>query len=235
MKQLRRVILGIGLILLAMLVLFKDSLGLPHFDFPLWLALLVLGFGYDALKNLTKRVYSSSLIELMIIGLLLNGYYDWIKVSFWNIAFAAILVMLGLHFLFHKKKKSFVNVESSYSSDGNDSQYQASTGKALNSDTVFGGATRYVNGDFLDAAGDVVFGRLTIDFSGAMILGDTASYSGDAVFSTVKLYVPQDWQVDVVGGRVFSSVKVPNASKAATKTLIYRGNLVFSSLEVVYI
>ncbi|MHC5879225.1 hypothetical protein ACYT69_09895, partial [Streptococcus pyogenes] len=64
------------------------------------------------------------------------------------------------------------------------------------SDTVFGNTTRYINDENLTrVGGDVVFSGTSIYFANATILGDQAIYSGDAVFSSIKLYVPKDWHV----------------------------------------
>ncbi len=67
------------------------------------------------------------------------------------------------------------------------------------------------------------------------MLEDRATYSGDAVFSNVKLYVPRNWNVEFTGDRVFSNIKVYPNDTRTEKTLAVTGDFVFSQLEVIYI
>lgn len=84
-------------------------------------------------------------------------------------------------------------------------------------------------------AGDVVFSSASIYFDNALINGDKATYSGDAVFSSVKLYVPESWRVEMVGDRVFSGINLQPSGHPSEKTLVVTGDFVFSSLTVIYI
>ncbi|KXT77685.1 hypothetical protein [Streptococcus sp. DD13] len=81
----------------------------------------------------------------------------------------------------------------------------------------------------------MVFGSKCLYFDQAVMLGDQATYSGDAVFSTVKLYVPRQWAVDYVGDKILSSIKIVGAPTTSEKQLLVTGDLVFSSMEIHYI
>jgi hypothetical protein len=83
--------------------------------------------------------------------------------------------------------------------------------------------------------GNIVFSGTSLYFANATILGDKAFYSGDAVFSNVKLYVPKDWNVEFAGDKVFSSIKTYPSPNPSGKTLVITGDYVFSNLEVFYI
>ena len=103
-------------------------------------------------------------------------------------------------------------------------------------DTVFGNSTRYINDENLTkVTGNLVFSGSSIYFANATIQGGEAIYSGDAVFSNVKLFVPKDWNVEFAGERVFSSIKTYPNHNPGGKTLVITGEYVFSNLEVFYI
>lgn len=214
----KKTILGIGFILGAGLLLFKDYIDFPAIGMPMWRLLLMIWLGLSGLHRLLRRDWQGSFIFAVISFILLNGEFQWLKVSTFTIVAAAILLNIGFSILF-KPKRFSIKVEG-----------------GTEADTIFRSGTRYVTDeDLVDLSGDVVFGSSSIYVDNATMLGDKATYSGDTVFSSVRLYVPKNWRVDFTGERVFSSVTIrPNPSET-TKTLIITGDVVFSSFEVIYI
>ncbi|RRD31564.1 hypothetical protein EII38_04910 [Streptococcus minor] len=228
----KKSLLGAGLILLAAYILFKDTLLLPDFGISLWTLLFVLGFGFCSLQNLFRRNYTSAYVCGVIALIILERHYNWLNVGTSTLVLAAVLVGVGLSMIFKPILYRFGVPFSNHDEDIWDDDFIGHKGN----DTIFGNTTRYINDENLTrVTGDLVFSGTSIYFANATILGDKAIYSGDAVFSNIKLYVPKDWYVEFAGDKVFSSIKTHPIHHPSGKTLVITGDYVFSHLEVFYI
>jgi predicted membrane protein len=110
-----------------------------------------------------------------------------------------------------------------------------SAGDDLNINQVFSGTSRkIVSQSFRGGKADVVFGSAEIDLRGARLAGGQATLVLSAVFGSIEVYVPRDWQVQIQGTPVLGSIeshrKAPGA--AAAETLTIKGSAVFGSVEV---
>ncbi|MDQ8819713.1 MULTISPECIES: LiaF transmembrane domain-containing protein [Streptococcus] len=228
----RKMFLGVGFILLALYLLFKDRLLLPDLGMSLWTLLLVLGFGYGTVQNIYRRNYISAYVCGIIAFVLLEKHYNWLNISTGTIVIAAVLAGLGLNMIFKPRHKI-------YGFESGESTRNTIEGCFFQNhgpDTVFTNATRYINeGNLTNVSGDTVFSGVSIYFVNANMLGDVATYSGDAVFSNVKLYVPKNWNIEFRGDKVFSSIKNHSVENTAEKTLVITGDYVFSQLEIFYV
>ncbi|MGT2784652.1 hypothetical protein [Streptococcus merionis] len=233
--MMKKNIIGLGLIALAGLILLKDFLVIPDFGMPLWRLILIIVFSVDALQNAFRRSIKASIIGSYIVFILLNGHFQWIRISLWLLILAGVLFYVGLSFL--------VNPPSYYRSLDGKAKLLGWTDRedftgvhSSETDTVFGTATRYVNDtQFTDVGGDVVFSSASIYFDHAMMSGNQATYSGDTVFSSLRLFVPSQWEVKITGDKVFSSVQKSGKPTSPTHQLEITGSLVFSSLEIIYL
>ena len=228
----KKTLLGAGLILLAVYILFRDAFLWPTWGLPLWTLLFVLGFGYGAVQNALRRNYTSAYVCGVIALIVLERHYGWLSVGTGTLVLAAILAGIGLGMIFKPVLYRF-----DFKFDGERDQiFEGDVVGEKGNDTVFGNSTRYINDENLTrVTGNLVFSGTSLYFANATILGEQAIYSGDAVFSNVKLYVPKDWNVEFAGERVFSSIKTYPMHNPGGKTLVITGEYVFSNLEVFYI
>lgn len=230
--MMKKTLLGAGLILLAAYILFRDAFLWPTWGLPLWTLLFVLGFGYGAVQNALRRNYTSAYVCGVIALIILERHYGWLNVGTGTLVLAAVLAGIGLGMIF---KPVMFRFDYKFDSEGDQIVGGDFVGEQGN-DTVFGNSTRYINDENLTkVTGNLVFSGSSIYFANATILGDKAFYSGDAVFSNVKLFVPKDWNVEFAGERVFSSIKTYPNHNPGGKTLVITGEYVFSNLEVFYI
>ena len=231
----KKSLLGAGFILLAVYILFRDAFLWPTWGLPLWTLLFVLGFGYGAVQNALRRNYTSAYVCGVIALIILERHYDWLNVGTGTLVLAAVLAGIGLGMIFKPlllQNRSFGFQFNNHREDILGDDFVGYKGN----DTVFGNTTRYINDeDLTKVTGNLVFSGSSIYFANATILGDKAFYSGDAVFSNVKLYVPKDWNVEFAGDKVFSSIKTYPSPNPSGKTLVITGDYVFSNLEVFYI
>ena len=228
----KKTLLGAGLILLAAYILFRDAFLWPTWGLPLWTLIFVLGFGYGAVQNALRRNYTSAYVCGVIALIILERHYGWLNVGTGTLVLAAVLAGIGLGMIF---KPVMFRFDYKFNSEGDQIVGGDFVGEKGN-DTVFGNSTRYINDENLTkVTGNLVFSGSSIYFANATIQGGEAIYSGDAVFSNVKLFVPKDWNVEFAGVRVFSSIKTYPNHNPGGKTLVITGEYVFSNLEVFYI
>ena len=228
----KKTLLGAGLILLAVYILFRDAFLWPTWGLPLWTLLFVLGFGYGAVQNALRRNYTSAYVCGVIALIILERHYGWLNVGTGTLVLAAVLAGIGLGMIF---KPVLYRFDFQYGPHRKNVLEDDFIGEKGN-DTIFGNTTRYINDENLTrVTGNIVFSGTSLYFANATILGEQAIYSGDAVFSNVKLYVPKDWNVEFAGDKVFSSIKTYPSPNPSGKTLVITGDYVFSNLEVFYI
>lgn len=228
----KKILLGLAFLAAAIYLLFGKALPIPDLGIPFWPLLFMLGFGFSAIHLLLNGKWMEAYVFSVLSFILLNHQFDWLAVGTGTIILAATLAGIGGSLIFSPKgSRVFIGGKPL---EVLRDESEILEGKAANdSDTVFGSATRYLNGDIVELTGDVVFASAVLYFNHANLPSGSATYSGDAVFSNVKLYLPQDWSVEFRGDRVFSTVKMDPQFSSSGKTLVIAGDLVFSSLEII--
>ena len=101
----KKVILGLCLILAAVFILFKDSIQLPMLDVPLWILICSAVFIIGAISSLSEKNYHGAIGSLAILFIILNSYYEWVNVATGSWIAAFVLGAIGLQLLFNKDKK----------------------------------------------------------------------------------------------------------------------------------
>lgn len=93
----KKVILGLCLILAAIFLLFKDSMQLPMLDIPLWILICSAVFIIGAISSLSEKNYKGAIGEhLAILFIILNSYYEWVNVATGSWIAAFVLGAIGL-------------------------------------------------------------------------------------------------------------------------------------------
>lgn len=211
-----------GLVLLALAggVLFHNAL--PQLGLPLWKLIIVMLFAIDGIDDLWQKKLIGSYIDFSLVFIVLNSEYQWLDAGFWTMCFAWLLSYLGIRLLFKPFRKQVF-----YNSEG---KRQRLVGKSL------GSSVRYIKDEYFDnGSADVAFGDATIYFNNAKIVGERATFTVDAAFSAITLYVPQTWAVDVKGDSVFSTVDYQPQNVVTDKTLVVKADMAFSSLKINFI
>ncbi|NQN66957.1 hypothetical protein HPA05_00385 [Streptococcus suis] len=213
--------LGIALLVLAVLVLFRDSLGL-HLALPFWTtAWFVLTF-VTGFHRLVKLDWLASIFCFGMAFIAVNSVYDWVEFGTWNMVLSLVLLCLGLKLIFKPKKcKPIHGVGTGVIGD---------KGREI----AFGSSTRYIHEEnFTYDSVEVAFGSSMVYFDQAVILGDKAEFHIDAAFSSVNLYLPANWQAVV---ELDSSMSAVNnyATGMGEKMLHITGDMAFSTLNIYY-
>ena len=213
--------LGIALLVLAGLVLFRDSLGL-HLALPFWTTVWFVLTFVTGFHRLVKLDWLASIFCFGLAFIAVNSVYDWVEFGTWNMVLSLVLLCLGLKLIFKPKKRRPAH--------GVVTGVIGDKGR----DTAFGSSTRYIHDDnFLHDSVEVAFGSSTVYFDQAIILGDKAEFHIDAAFSSVTLYLPTNWRAVV---ELDSSMSAVNnyATGMGEKMLHITGDMAFSTLNIYY-
>ncbi|HEL2050865.1 TPA: hypothetical protein TY426_000409 [Streptococcus suis] len=211
--------LGIALLVLAGLVLVRDSLGL-HLAMPFWTTVWFVLTFVTGFHRLVKLDWLASVFCFGLAFIAVNSVYDWVKFGTWNMVLSLVLLCLGLKLIFKPKKRRLAH--------GVVTGVIGDKGR----ETAFGSSTRYIHDDnFLHDSVEVAFGSSTVYFDQAIILGDKADFHIDAAFSSVTLYLPTNWRAVV---ELDSSMSAVNnyATGMGEKMLHITGDMAFSTLTI---
>ncbi|MFI3066044.1 LiaF transmembrane domain-containing protein [Streptococcus suis] len=211
--------LGIALLVLAVLVLVRDSLGL-HLAMPFWTTVWFVLTFVTGFHRLVKLDWLASIFCFGLAFIAVNSVYDWVKFGTWNMVLSLVLLCFGLKLMLKPKKRRLAH--------GVGTGVIGDKGR----DTAFGSSTRYIHEEnFIHDSVDVAFGSSTIYFDQAVILGDKADFYIDAAFSNITLYLPADWQAVV---ELDSAMSTTNnyASEPKEKVLLVTGDMAFSTLNI---
>jgi predicted membrane protein len=218
--------------------------------FQFWpMALVALGLAaLTRTTTLTGRLWSGMLVAA---GLLLQaanlGYIHVRGELFWPF----VLIAIGVLLLGRALETRNLTPDAAAPGDSSrpwwvdyiEEKTGASNGARFRSSVVFSSRDHRVTApNFERAKIEAVFGSYELDLREAGLAGDEARVVADAVFGSVEIFVPEDWEVDLRGEGVFGSVSDetrhpgpnpagPNQS-VPPKRLIVKGAAVFGSVEV---
>lgn len=104
----------------------------------------------------------------------------------------------------------------------------------INGEYVFSGVNAYIEGKDVESLNhDIVFSHVRMYFDKAQLHDNYAEMHTDVVFSTLRLYVPRDWNVIDDTGRVFGHHNnVAEAYREGAPTLCIKGDCVFGGVHV---
>ncbi|MGV3087780.1 LiaF transmembrane domain-containing protein [Streptococcus suis] len=213
--------LGIALLILAVLVLFRDSLGL-HLSMPFWTTVWFVLTFVTGFHRLVKLDWLASIFCFGLAFIAVNSVYDWVKFGTWNMVLSLVLLCLGLKLIFKPKKHRPAH--------GVGTGVIGDKGREI----AFGSSTRYIHEEnFTYDSVEVAFGSSMVYFDQAVILGDTAEFHIDAAFASVDLYLPANWLAVV---ELDSSISAVNnyATGMGEKILRITGDMAFSTLNIYY-
>ena len=96
-------VVGIGLLVVAAVVLYFGFVGWPSLDVNIWALFPVGLFLFFTLENLVKKDYKASLMCLIIAFIIANAILDILPLSSGLVIGAGVLACVGIGFLFPEK------------------------------------------------------------------------------------------------------------------------------------
>lgn len=216
--------LGIGMLVISALILFQNYL--PKGSVSLWKLLWLLIVVVGLVESISKKHLYRLFFFGICLFILANQHYQFINAQVHMIITGAIFACIGCVILLRSKDGKMKWFNGSYKVSG-DAVIEDSH------DIAFGSSTRYIHEtQFVRDEVDVAFGEAIIYFDHAIMAGEKATFVVDAAFSTVRLYVPETWAVQVQVDKAFSTVRQAAGMTPSDNVLVVKADLAFSTLVI---
>lgn len=206
-------------------------------DIPRWLLswpMLLVALGlYLGIKNNFQNI-GWLFVTLTGLVFLTRNFLPFYSITpyIWPIA----LIILGIYIMV---KPSFDTRSYNYSkSAGNQNQSTASNDDRLSLTAVLGSIRKtIVSKDFKGGEADSVFGSCEINLSQAGFTG-VVYLELDVVFGSIRLIVPQDWEIKselsaVLGNVSDKRISGKQVQNSSSNYLVLHGNAILGSIEIV--
>ncbi len=167
----------------------------------------------------------------VIIGvMILISYHVELSVSLWDLMVPAILIIVGLGFIFQGAFRKSINVNHSGDTEGQSGS--TSYGKRDYS-AVFAGNKVRVTDEFIGSSLNAVFGGITFDLRDAIINSDV-EIAATAVFGGIDIYVPNGVSVKVNNMPVFGGVsnKTMQTTDPNAYTIYLNSTTMFGGIDI---
>lgn len=168
---------------------------------------------------------SGNLIGIIIGLLLLLGCLDIVKFELiWKLMIPAILVMIGLSFIFKDTLNSKVRNEIKKLNKNEPKEYCA----------CFSGQTvDFNNEEFNGCSLSAVFGGIKCDLKRAIIKEDVV-INASSIFGGITIYVPEDVNVKITSTSIFGGVSDERRvkPKEAKYTIYVNATAMFGGVEI---
>ncbi|MDP4132747.1 MAG: hypothetical protein Q8882_01900 [Bacillota bacterium] len=184
------------------------------------------------ITNIIYLDFPGFLFPLAIIGIIYAKPLGIEKLSPWPILLIAVLLSIGLSFIFpnkgHRKMHSKHIAEEVIDGNENDE---------LNFEAKFTGSVKYVNAKNIKNVNiDCSFGGLKVYFDHADINEAGANINFNLSFSGAEIYIPRSWEVInnvncIVGGVEVKGVRADNTDKKIT----LNGKVSFAGITIIYV
>lgn len=215
----KRIGIGLVLIVLALALLFQGYVVSWHVS--IWLVGWCLVFGLLCVQSLLRKRWLGALSWLGLGAIVVNHSYRFVNLSTFLLLVVWLLLMTGLKFVFSGKKQKRRTLVSIVEDD--------------NLEVNFGSSDKYINEPFDDLSAEANFGTLNLYFSDMEVQGQKMHLDVDVNFATMRIYVPQNWQVKLDVTNAFSSVNGLKQVSGGVTILQVTGNVDFSTLKIEYV
>jgi predicted membrane protein len=163
----------------------------------------------------------------------------WPYLAPWILIISAILLSIGLHLIF-RRKPSYSNCDhhNHHRSWGQSEQINENDDENHPSIFVkFGNITRYLHSDrFESGRFQCSFGNLEVYFGDATISPDGAEIFVDSSFGSIKLYIPQNCNVENRTSANMGELKFSGMQRVDENapSVIINGNINMGGVEVIF-
>lgn len=96
-------LLGLGLLLIAIMLIFQQKLNFPTIDIPIWVIICSIVFVTGTILNGLKKDWLGVVGSLSIWSIILNSYYNLLPIDTGSLILAVILLVSGVQLMIKKK------------------------------------------------------------------------------------------------------------------------------------
>ena len=243
MKKFGNVTLGI-VFLLGAVCLLGQELGIIK-DFNVFGVAVGAVFAISLVKCIINYEMTGAVFSFALLYMFAGDMVGLPDISWFTMMMMAVLVSVGLHFIFPKYNKAC-----SYSGDfvcdpsynGYTKQQAKAAAKGMSGKHTdgfqgcFGGYEKYIQSkEFEYGKYECTFSSMNIYFDQAVMKNQMAIIDIEVAFSSATVYIPRNWGVSPHTDLAFSSFKVNGKPTSTEYTLVVNGDVAFGTLEIVYI
>ena len=232
MHKKRNIVWGLTLILGALLVIFSqlgyfDTVGIPSLIITILLIPVII-------LSAASLNFSGILFPLAILGILYDDVLGIQALTPWPILIAALLLSLGLTFLFPRHQRWHHHSDAGEVVDKVINEPDSSDINLVNK---FCGSIKYINTQTLrNMTIDSAFGGLKVYFDHADIAESQARIDMELSLSGVERFIPREWKVvDNVNYILGGSDEKGTEADITCKTLVLDGKASFSGITIRHI
>ncbi len=226
-KSQGRIFWGLLLIVIGALFLF-DQMGRLDFGYLIsryWPVIFIV-IGISILISNNFRNAGAGIFFIIFGAFFLLMRMRIFDRNLWHYFWPLLVIGIGLWILIKP-------IRSSIKSKSEDPELVADE---LNISTVFSGIKRRIEApNFKGGKAEVIFGSAEIDMTDAGLEGGKATLFLSAVFGSIELRVPKEWEVVVDGSPILGSIEDKKRSvvkEAKTGTLQVKASATFGSIEI---
>ncbi len=219
MSSVKKVVWGVILVLAAVFLLVSQMGLIPEFNLGFWTIVWTLVSAAILIDGIIKFRFSGIFFGLAFLAIVYAEPLGITAITPWPVLGAALLLSIGCHMLFPKRKHKKIVTARYTDHYGNEididrekgveeeEHHEGIDGEYIEFTQVFKSGTKYINSSNLKSvSGECVFGNMDIYFTNTQLAGGNATVDFDNVFSHVNLYVPSNWSVVENCENVFASV-----------------------------
>ncbi len=226
MKKFGNILWGLVFIIVG-LILAGNALGITNINifFDGWWTLFIIIPCFIGLFKENEK--TGNIIGLLIgIALLLccQNYLDFDTI--WKLLVPAILVAIGISFIFKDTINSKLNKEIKKLNENKKGQNEYCA-------TFAGQDVRFDNEEFKGTDLTAVFGGVKCDLRKAIINEDTV-INCSAIFGGIEIFIPENVNIKIKSTPIFGGVsdKAVHANKEAVHTIYINSTCVFGGVDI---
>lgn len=198
--------------------------------------------GAVMINGIRKINFWEILFPLAIAGWVWDDELHITQITPWTLLMAAVLLSIGLNFLFkniRKKRHNKIIFEGEIPTNFSNmsKSYKETDGNEVRFENNFGQTTKYINSPaFKYGSFENNFGTMSIYFDNTIIEGGQATIKVENSFGETVIYIPSTWKVDNHISTGFGAVRVKgNSTTTGTPVLQIYGEASFGDVVISYI
>lgn len=234
MRNVKRVLYGLLLIAGAMTILL-ESLGTISIGLTITNGIFAILLSIIFIDSVLSLHFFGIFVAPAIIASIFASQLGIESITPWPLISAAALVGIGFSIIFGHRHKSI-----SSRKYNREFEEEVLDGKenAIDIGVKFGATAKYIQNDNLEYVNcDVSFGAAKIYFDKAKLKDNKVTLDLNVHFGGVELYIPREWNVDNKASASLGGIDEKNepSNKKGENTIIIKGNVCFSGVEIIYI
>lgn len=199
-----------------------------------WTFVLTILLLAALLKSIRKKNISGVIFAVAFLCMIYAKPLGIANLSPWTILAAALLLSIGVSFLYHPGKKEEYH---HMVTDHDFKEIETVDENTMHFDITFGSGIKYINtDDFRGAKAECSFGGMKLYFDNALMQAEQAVLEVDLTFAGLEIYLPKEWELVNRTSAVFGGVKVENRHQGdCGHQLVLTGDVVFGGVTVIYV